>query len=287
MAVKVILSVQAGLEPIDPAEVSEVRMYVFDKNERLLEIRQTEINKLETINYKGEDFKITTIANAMQKVQVTEPAIGGHKSEGKVSLKKQKEFNKTYIYNTTDDILWGELDIKASEIKAGTINIFEVPVKRVTAGVFIRIYGLNKYAEQKGWNKNFSLRLNARHDELSFYGKVSDLNAPVFFMPPLGFPADRGVSDILECPGGNTDETFFHILSTDNGCPVSVDIYNDIQLIHTASTDDKGNIILAENGKMCLIEIYFNTGSGGNDGDINIKIANPKWGYIPPIGQEF
>lgn len=283
LIIKVVLSTQ-NQQP-EPTDISDVKMYIFDKEKCLLEMRSTAIDKLEYLNYPGQDIKIIVFANTGDQLLLTQPATNEHIDKGELSLKKATVFANHDIYHTINDLLWGGLDIP-NPVEPGVERIFEIPARRITPGVFIRIYGLDQYAGARGWNNSFAINLVAKYNKIDFYGNVSASETPIRYMPPLGRPTQSD-SDIWESPGGNnTNVKFFNIFSTDDGSPVSVDIYSGQDLVHTVSADSNGMPILAQNGQMCIIEIYFHSG-GGNEGDITVNVTEAKWGYVPPIVQEF
>jgi len=284
--VRVVTLNDPAYDPIHPSEVQVIKLYVFDSDDILLEIRQTELNKIEHLNYQQE-LKITAFANTNGGQTLKEPIKGSHKNEGMLSLKSISSLENLNIHQTTDDLMWGEIgDISVKPTKV-TNTIYDLPIRRITPGVFIRVYGFEKYAEQMGWDKNVSLVFTARHNIYNFFGSSQEANFDVYYQPAIE-PANTLADDIYECPGITTGQKFFNVFACDEGVSVAIHFYNGNKRIYTCTTDEADNILKVYNGKMSVFEIYFKADPlPGEDGYVQVKVTEPQWGNIPPIDKEF
>ncbi len=295
VAVKVTVRAATGVPgEITETDIQNVMLYVFDDAETLLEIIPTEIGKTEYLDYIGWGrLHAVAVANLGSAVRITAAEPGKTKlSDIRIALLKENQPDELdgVIHRCADDLFWGSVDIENK-------NMYEdvtLPVKRVVAGVYVRISGLKRYVGNfAAQASDFHVVLGVQHNTLDFRGQPSFATRAVGDVNHMLTGSFRIVGGweylelpIQEAPYSSTG--FEKIMATDDGMPVSVAIhYNGTLLPCGRLTADKtGNPLSLKNGLLNTIEIDF-TGSDPDLGFVTVTITALNWGVVPPFEKKF
>ena len=274
----------AGHDPIAPTDVRQVTAYVFDDaGKALLEVIPSRLGAVHTLNHPGRGrLYVMAVANCLDRVSVTDMKPGHRLSAASVDL--QPLASDGAFYDTSDDLMWGEAVV--ANHTAGAAEHVDLPIRRVVAGIFIRVRGLaNKTSASLD---DVYVAMGTQYNTFSFRGEPGwtgmKAAGDVMHRPVSGRnPADRSV---IEAPDPAGAEPSFSVLSTDAGREVSISVGDPSGTIATVThqADDNGVMhpLMAKNGMLNIFELTF-----AADGSVGVKVEQARWGERPPIDKEF
>jgi len=282
VGVRVVTGPLSWQDAIEEQEVQKVRMYIFDENLLLLEARDSELNKPEFMNYPGRKLHVVTLANTLDRVLLTEPSLKESKEKGMIALLPGDPYSNLEPYLVTDDVIWGEMDVNTLNTTQ-VEKIFDLPIRRITAGVLVRLYGLDAYAKKQQWNEPFAVVLESRHEKADFYGRSHIAESGYVQYVPLLQAAPANYRDVYECPGRDFGNQYVNILGADESSRIDVFIYSGDQLVYsTKSKEELDDMLTVRNGRMHLIEMYFKDGGGEVDPPDPPDPPSPPDPPVPP-----
>ncbi len=239
----------ADNKPLGGESVKEVTLYVFDGEKLFLDSHDIRVDETVTLNYP--DHKSLTLVawgNGKQGHQ-TMPDLqkGDHLETAFVSLIQTR--TSLPVAESPDDLLHGILDINTDAESTA-----ELPIRRRTAAVAITVRHLKEFVGSSEGEFRYVVRKTT--DKLGFYGKPN--GSSVSYSPPAEFN-DKGefVSSI------------FNILPAEE--ELRIDIYHQGVLKTTVISDNKGNPLRAEVGRLLNVLIDFR-------GEVSVDITVSEWG---------
>ena len=239
----------ADKRPLGTDVVKDVTLYIFDKNKLFLGSRHIRLQETVTLDYPGHP-SLTLVAwgNGRQGNQ-TMPELqkGDHLESAFVSLIHTR--TSVPVAGSPDDLLHGFIDIQANGASAR-----ELPIHRKTAGVIVTARHLKEYVGSAGGEFRYVLRKST--DKLDFYGKPNGTD--VHHSPEAKFD-DKG--DFVS--------SIFNILPTEND--LKIDIYHNNVLKTTIVSDNEGNPLRAEEGRLLNVFVNFK-------GNVSVEMKVSEWG---------
>lgn len=284
-------------EDLQETDVDGVSLYIFDGNKKLLGHRATQIDRVELLDYPNvEQFHFVALGNV--KDNFTPPTMGEGSTvdDGNILLcKSENGFLDMEIYNYPDEVFWGEKE----KVKDNpTAEVVDVPVRRMVAGIYIRVLGLEEYMQAQGIPENdytddrFSILFGSEYDCLDFTGKPSltartSGNGVKHLVKGKTQQLQSG-KDVFNFPEQPADPdrsaNYFPVISTYEGSPVSVGIYHDESLVEGAviTTERSGKPLTVYNNKFNVIDIVFR-----EDSCIEVQVTQCEWEEVIDIEVEF
>lgn len=280
VAVRVSLDPLPSQDKIEEKEVRKVTLYVFDEHLLLLETRETELHKPEYLDYPNRDLHVVALINTLGRERITEPGLKEAKEKGEISLLPGDPYYGLKPFLTTGDLMWGEIELNTFPATKEEV-VIDLPVRRITAGVLVRLYGLEAYARRQGWAEPFVVVLESKYEKVDFSGQTYTPDAGEVHYTPLLQPGDTRYGDFYECPGQDFGGQYVHLLATDDPSRIEVHLYSAGEKVYSTADDDTGyeGELNIENGRMHLIDITFR--GGGEGGTIEVEIEQPTWTVIP------
>lgn len=267
-----------------------VMLYVFDDRGILLESIPTEVGRTEYLNYSGtRKFYAVAVANLNGSVSLSDLVPGQtNLSEGTMSLLADVlEGEGSDFHTVPDDLFFGNLEIPNNP----SAEVTELPVKRIVAGVVIRVKGMRESLNQPNAPcEDFHVVLGGLYNSVDFYGTPSYRKATRRVTEPV---KHKFTGDFHHCDGADyfevpvqtdpdTKTDFTRVLSTDEGSPVSVGLYYRGNMITELpiSTDRDGEPLNIRNRVLNVITIDLT-------GRITVKIEQTAWGSRVEIEKEY
>lgn len=278
VALRVITGPLSKQDEIADKDVQKARIYVFDENLLLLEIRDTELYKKEYLDYVNKKLHVVAIANALDREVTLEPKQNESKQKGMISLLPGESYYNLKPFLTTDDLMWGEMDLNTAHDSFDE-KVYDLPIRRITAGILVRVYGLDAYARKQGWKGPFHVVFESPYEKTDFYGKSHTPTTGYIHYDPLTQRGDVGYYDLYECPGKGFGKQYANVLASDNPSRINVHLYSGSERIYSTEdgTGHEGELNI-ENGRMHLVNIIF---GGAAEGYISVTIEQPTWTIIP------
>lgn len=289
----------SDLEDLQPTDVENVKLYVFDQSGTLLDIRQTMVGAIEPLNYPNvESFHFVALANVVQNCVHSELSQGDHVSTGNVTVNESAvSFLDMALHDYPDEVFWGNMDALNNEMST---DVIDVPIKRMVAGVHVRVFGLREHMEQsKGVSgddyvdEDFAVVLGCGYNTLNYLGEVScgltrAVSYDVKHITSGKTQTLENSTEVFNLPA-QPDVTgegpnYFPILSTYDGSAVSVGLYHGDTMITSEeiTTDRSGEPLHIYNNKMNIIDITFRT-----DGNVTVKVTQVGWNQDLDIEVDF
>jgi hypothetical protein len=260
--IKILVANIPGMDVVNPADIKEVNLYVFDVNKNLISTEKAVMNELVYLTYPkvGKHLYVVAIANTLSEQTLTIPKTGENVGVGTISLKKTSVLDGIQLYAPPDDLFRGELSINVEEKKTAP---YELPLRRIVSSVSIKIKGLQDYLQTD--SANFSALIGSPYNTVGFNGQLSMQTRAA--ASPVNTPA-RGK---LNTESGVCELPATRILSSAEGENVSISIYHGTKPVYTATHDSEGNPLKAINGK--LLEVWINF-----TGQVDVSIKSSPWG---------
>ncbi|MDR1918947.1 MAG: FimB/Mfa2 family fimbrial subunit [Tannerellaceae bacterium] len=248
--IKLVVAAIPGIDLIDPDDVKDVDLFVFDENKQFIATEKAKMNELVYLSYPtaGKQLYVVAIANALSKQSLVVPKLGEGLSAGYISLSKEAVFEGMQLYASPDDLFRGELNIDTEEAKT---EPYELPLRRIVSSVSLKVTGWQEYLQTE--SADYSAFIGSPYNTIDFRGGL--------FM--LTRASDSPVNTAIQ---GLT-----RLLSSAEGENVSICLYQGRKHIHTVSTDSEGKPLKAINGKLLEVWIDFS-------GQLNVSIKYSQWG---------
>lgn len=236
----------------DGSIINNIVLYIFDENEKILETRETQLDKAEVLSYPNAE-KLTVVAwcNTLSgSVNVTSFDNNERLGNGMISL---KEVASSGIYQIPDDIFYGSRQvINNRQIDEHAI----LYVTRVVGSMNITVRNLKKYA---GFDdNNYSFIVGTTPINIDFTGRYSGGGAS--FIPPAAFNAQNEFITNTFRLFPSADEQF------------SVKILHDDTLVDEVLTDNDGNPLRIVTNKTLNLLIDYTDLS-----NISVAIKTTEW----------
>lgn len=249
---------------LSASEVESVTLYVFDSDGKLLEERQSELDKLEEFNYPyAGPLDVYALANAHSGVNETVVAAPNGKYDGScVSLIPLPAGNPYYAgYNSTSYkqpsmLLLG--DETAPNYVQQPDVITDVPIHVMVGSVRVTIRGIKEYLDVT--DDDFSVLALPRYDCL-YFDRTQHGNQ-IAIEPSGAFVG----ADEYEVPA-------FRFLSSTAGEAIVLHIFHKDELVDTVTTDRDGNPLVTYNGK--LVNVLLNYGAY-----VNVSVKVMPWDEV-------
>ena len=275
-------------------EMEDVMLYVFDENEILIDMFPTEVGKVELLYYPdAETLHVVSTANVdRQKLQVTELTPGVTRlQQAEITLLRCTDYLEHDCYDHPTDIFSGKLSAQNVDYN----GIIDLPIRRKTAAVMVRVKGMRDYLKAyDAADDDFRVVLSTKYNRMDFNGNCSAVRAdndyPVSY-ELTGLSRTMYEKEYFEFPGQlSHDKTdYIRTISTDEGSAVSVYIYHKDRLIteNPITQHADGTPILVKNDLLHVILIEFGQGGEGDYGKITIRVKEASWNDVVPIEKEF
>ena len=264
-SIRVVAVAPVGADPIDPHDVQQVVFYVFDQNEKFIDKFTAPLNVCVRLNYPDErNLYVVGLANVDDaSVLVSRLCPGAPMSDGLVSLKQLHDYLSQPIYASASDLFLGEMCITNSLTSEKT---FDLPMKRMVAGVNVKIRGLKEFAHTS--DEDFRVVVSTDHNAFDFYGNLFGANTN--YLPGGMF---------LSHTPSRYETSGFNIIAEPKGPPITIKIYHGNKLIDTINADSDGNLLTARNGWILEVRIDY-------IGSVKVTIINAQWG-VESVWKDF
>ena len=255
--VRAVAIAPEGDDPVNEQEVRQVVFYVFDENEKFIDKFTAPLGVRVALNYSDvRSLYVVGLANVDRvNEMVSQFTPEAPLSDGMVTLKQLQSYLSHPVYGSPSDLFLGEVYIANNRLAGMTA---ELPVARVTAGVNVKIRGLEEFDSPSG--EDFSVVVSADYNAFDFYGNPSGNNTN--YLPGWLF--------VSEDPSHH-ETPIFRIIAQPQGAPVTINIYRGSTLIDVVSADSNGNPLLAYNGKLTEVRISY-------IGSVKVTVVNSPWG---------
>lgn len=277
-------------ERLEPGEMEDMTLYVFDEKEVLLDIRPTEVDKVELLYYPGAaKLNVAFTANLDSRVvDVTQFIPGTTKLQDvEIALKKAGNYLGYEYYEHPSDIFFGKIEVENVDHE----GIIELPARRKVAAVMVRVSGLKEHIDApEAEDDDFRVVLSTQYNKLNFLGEPGKPQGAGNYPVPYkleGLSRTVFGKEYHEFPGQTSpDKTdYIRTISTDEGSPVSVAIYYKDQLVSgtPVTLDQQGQPILVRNDILNVILIEFSKGGG----PVDVTIKDARWNGVVYIEKDF
>lgn len=288
--ITVTLEAVEGHDRIDPADVDHIWLHIFEAEEgKLLDrilLPADQIGVPQVVDYPGAGpLKAVAVVNCMESTVLSDFSAQNHISAGTIGLKPvSPDYQGKPQYEICDDLMWGETTVMNNARGASENAI--LPVKRIVAGVYIRISGLDNIP---GLDLNqIIVALGAQYNTFSFAGTPSynatrSAASNIYYVPSIGcHPQNTNVIEAPAYTGSGEEDQFFRILSTDEGGEIGISIFNGGEHFGTITHDKNSNPLTAKNGKLNVFEIDFD-----DSGEVKVTVSQAQWGETPEVEIDF
>lgn len=296
LSVRVTATAQSG-QPggggeLQDADIDRVSLYIFDQDDKLLDIRATQVGKLEFLNYPDvQRFGFVALANVKENFDTVPMDTGDPLSQGCVSLCRSGEtFLGEELHNFPDELFHGAATAPNDH---GQTRIVEIPVRRMVAGVYVRVLGLRDHMESQGVSgaayadERFSLVLGGGYNSVDMLGQPSYTARTHYAIKHMAkgqtqTPSPgKEVFNVPQQPAGQGQSAaYLPVLSSYEGAPLSVGLYYDEALIGDGviTADNTGGPLTTYNNKLSVVDIVFKAG-----GTIDVKVTQCEWKDVVEI----
>ena len=236
-------------------DVAEVVLYVFDSKLCSVEKINTHVGQTVTVNApKGKQLHIVGWGNLSGGRQsCIDYEAGCHKDYYQVNLLPH---TRAMSYSLSpDDLFRGDITL-AVDGQAGSTEV-ELPIYRETGSMAITVRGLTTFAGYP--DHDYSIQVRETPSAIDFYGTLSGNR--VAYRPTGSFATNALREEYYAPP--------FNLLPEEAG--IHIDIYHGTELIATISSDNTGQPILAEKGRLTNVLIDFNV-------ELSVNMELTPWG---------
>lgn len=286
--ITVTLEAVEGHDRIEPAEVDHIWLHIFEAGGgKLLDrihLQPDQIGVPQVIDYPNAgELKVVAVVNCMDRTLLSDLSAGSHISSGAVGLVSAgADYQGKPHYETCDDLMWGETTVRNDS--RGESENTVLPIKRIVAGIYIRISGLDNIP---GLDLGgMQVALGAKYNSFGFTGSpgfaATRSDGPNLYHVP-GSGCNPQNANVIEAPAyAEGEDQFFRILSTDDGSEVGISIFNGAAHFGTVTRDKDDNPLTARNGKLNVFELDFD-----DSGQVEVSVSQAKWGETPEMEIEF
>lgn len=235
---------------LTPATVSDVMLYVFDRNNLFVQQIATSLGTTVDIAAPADDqFSVIALGNSGGGKQ-TRPVfrVGDHISTASVALKTA---TRATAYLSPDDLFLGSLTVLRENFFPLTDRI--IPIYRKTGSMTISVRGMKQYFGFA--DNNYSVVVNSVNQAFSLQGQHTA--GDVVYSPTGAFNA-----------AGDFVVPLFNLLASSN---ITLDIYHGTQLLTTITSADALNLISVTEGLTTQVRLNYL-------GEISVTIDVKDWG---------
>ncbi|MDR1939113.1 MAG: FimB/Mfa2 family fimbrial subunit [Tannerellaceae bacterium] len=260
--IKLVVAAIPGIDVINPDDVKEVDLFVFDENKNFIATEKAVMNELVYLSYPtaGKQLYVVAIANALSKQTLAVPKAGEGMDAGHIALTRESIFDGMQLYASPDDLFRGELSIDTKEAKT---EPYELPLHRIVSSVSLKVKGLQEYLQAE--NTEFSALVGSPYNTVDFNGGLFMLTRAT------GSPVNTAIQGKQNTKSGMMELPVTRILSSAEGENVNICLYQGTKRIHTVSSDSEGKPLKAINGKLLEVWIDFT-------GQVNVSVRYSQWG---------
>lgn len=244
--------------PGEETAVKDISLYVYDDNDKLLDIIHTDKDGTIILDYPGTTATLRCVAWGNVKnapVTVTALKPGDPLAKGFVSLQKTTGRDAADTYRSPSDLFFGTLQIENNRTP-GRTDIVELPVSRKVASMNITVRGFTLLAGTT--SGKFSVVVHETPSRVDFTGRFS--GTPAAYAPQGSLNAKNE----FIVPA-------FNLFPTAGGAPLTVDLYHEGTLLKSVTTDSAGRPIVPQVGKTLNLLLNY-------VGNVDVQIAITGWG---------
>lgn len=276
-----------GLAEIKPEDIKSLKLFVYDaSNGELLTAMETAINREEVVNFPGvKELRFVAMANAEEHLPAENAVTGSRIGDVSLSLKTRDVFNGMQLYELPDDLCWGEVNIMNDDAASAVV---ELPLKRIVAGIHIRIRGLKDFNKPatKSVDDDYSVILGVAYNKVNFEGRPfnssTKTSEQVYHRVRGEFREINGI-EFYVIP---EPEQILNILSSDEGTDITMSIYRgDTPLVADiafGTVNGEQGPLTTYNGKKHLIDVNLSATAG-----VVVTLTVDTWQVIPLPEVEF
>lgn len=298
ITIKVVVSAESvgAAGGLDAATFTEVTLYVFGEDGRLLATIPTEIGRTETLNFPGAG-KLTVAAVGNSGVHAEPAAMTpGTTTLDQARIMLTRSVSDAAYYNSPSDLFLGDVEVQNNQASGEEV---ELPISRVVAGVYVYVRGVNEFRNDlTATTGDYHVVLGGQYNYVDLLGTPGYMTGrsqtdPVQYLFDGTRRSGSGTSffDFPHQTAPDTKTAYCTVLASDAGMPVSVGLYYKgvpvIDPITTTGTIVGTTVVGTEpltirNNMLNVIAIDF-TVSGG----MSVKMNDPNWRNDVQIGKDY